>query len=261
MARLSLRPSEGEGVRVVELGLCRRMLQSGIPGHSVKSNHASGEDHVIFVIQCAAGKQENAGHLRTLDGRNVMFVAKPDAAPSGGRDVYAKPDDISATGKSWRTVLREYNLDPTENPLGLLPAWRLYKNPTYKILADHCGQDRLYILSAGWGLIRADFLTPNYDITFSKARNVAPFKRRRHQDTYEDFQLPSSAAESIVFFGCRDYIPLFRKLTAKTKGNRMVFYAGRGLDVPDCTLRRFGDPFTNWHYQCAQAFVEDRLEH
>ena len=121
--------------------------------------------------------------------------------------------------------------------------------------------DWSYILSVGWGLIRADFLTPNYDITFSKARNVAPFKRRRHQDTYEDFQLPSSAAESIVFFGCRDYIPLFRKLTAKTKGNRTVFYAGRGLDVPDCTLRRFGDPFTNWHYQCAQAFVEDRLEH
>ena len=214
---------------------------------------------MIVVIQCAARKKDHAGRLRALDGRNVMFVAKPDAAPLGGSQVYARPDDVSDTGKSWRTVLQEYNAAPGDNPLGLLPAWQLYKNSTYNILADHCGPDRLYILSAGWGLIRADFLTPNYDITFSKARNVEPFKRRGHHETYEDFKLPTGATESIVFFGGRDYISLFCKLTAKAKGHRTVFYAGSGTDAPGCTLRRFGDPFTNWHYQCARAFVEGKL--
>ena len=46
---------------------------------------------------------------------------------------------------------------------------------------SHSGLDRLYILSAGWGLIPGDFLTPNYDITFSAAQNVQRFKRRRHR--------------------------------------------------------------------------------
>lgn len=215
---------------------------------------------MIVVIQCAAGKQNHAGHLRTLDDRNIMFVADPSVAPSDRSKVYARPDDISATGKSWRAVLQEYNSDPNDNPLGLLPAWQLYKNATYEILADHCGRDRLYILSAGWGLIRADYLTPNYDITFSRSSNVEPFKIRRHQDPYEDFELSPSVTEPIVFFGGRDYIPLFRKLTGKTKGPRTIFYAGSKLDVPDCILRRFGDPFTNWHYQCARAFVEQLPE-
>lgn len=214
---------------------------------------------MIVVIQCAAGKQHHAGHLRMRDGRSVMFVADPDAAPSVGRRVYARPDDIADTGKSWRTVLLEYNSDPKNNRFGLLPAWQLYRNPTYKVLVNHCGKDRLYILSAGWGLIRADFLTPNYDITFSKAKNVEWFKRRRPRDAYDDFRLPPGVEDPIVFFGGRDYIHLFRRLTAEAKGHRTIFYAGRGFSVPDCTLRRFGDPFTNWHYQCARAFVETGL--
>jgi hypothetical protein len=34
-------------------------------------------------------------------------------------------------------------------------------------LVEKFGIEKVFILSAGWGLIRADFLTPNYDITFS----------------------------------------------------------------------------------------------
>ena len=71
--------------------------------------------------------------------------------------------------------------NPGDNRFGLLPAWRLYRNPTYGILAEHWGLDHLYILSAGWGLIPANFLTPNYDITFSAAQNVQRFKRWRHR--------------------------------------------------------------------------------
>ena len=188
-----------------------------------------------------------------------MFVAKPEIAPIGGRELYARPDDVSDTGKSWRSLLQEYNAARGDNPLGLLPAWQLYRNPAYRVLADHCGQDHLYILSAGWGLIRADFLTPKYDITFSTGRNVQPYKRRNPRETFEDFGWACDVEEDIVFFGGRDYVSLFCKLTANAKGHRTVFYAGSAIEVPGCTRRRFGDPFTNWHYQCARAYVQDAL--
>ena len=215
---------------------------------------------MIVVIQCAARKATNAGHLHTLDGRKVMFVANPELAPPGGNLIYARPDDVSDTGESWRTILRQYNENPDDNRYGLLPAWRLYTNPTYKILAEHCDLDRLYILSAGWGLIPADFLTPNYDITFSAAQNVQSFKRRRRHDNYRDFRmLPTDVSGPILFFGGRDYIPLFCTLAAGTASQRTVFYAGRAPTAPGCRIQRFGSPFTNWHYQCAKAFVEGKI--
>ena len=216
---------------------------------------------MIVVIQCAARKKSYAGYLRNGDDQNVMFIANPDIAPVTDDYIYARPDDISDTGKSWRTVLRDYNSNPGNNPLGLLPAWQLYENPAYGILADYCGLDRLYILSAGWGLISAEFLTPKYDITFSAARNVELFKRRRRLAVYNDYRmLPADTAEPIVFFGGRDYIPLFCELTADTSSHRTVCYAGSKPDVPGCTLKRFGDPFTNWHYECARAFAEGRFQ-
>ena len=215
---------------------------------------------MIVVIQCAAGKQPHAGHLRTLDGRKVMFVAHPESAPADGNRIYARPDDISDRGDSWRTVLERYNTAPGENPLGLLPARYLYRNSTYELLGQRFGPERLYILSAGWGLVRADYLTPNYDVTFSKAGNVPQFKRRRNQDTYRDFELPSGVSDPIVFFGGRDYIPLFTKLTASATVPRTVFFAGRRAEAPGCKLRRIGDPFTNWHYQCAKEFLKLVLE-
>ena len=38
---------------------------------------------------------------------------------------------------------------------------------TYRALVKRFGIDKTYILSAGWGLIPASFLTPYYDITFT----------------------------------------------------------------------------------------------
>ena len=42
---------------------------------------------------------------------------------------------------------------------------------------------------AGWGLIPAAFLTPQYDITFTTAvRKKAAYKLRKKADRYEDFR-------------------------------------------------------------------------
>lgn len=68
---------------------------------------------------------------------------------------------------------------------------------------DRFGLHKVYILSAGWGLIRADFLTPYYyDVTFSQS--AEGYKRRRKSDRYQDFSmLPEHAEEEIVFLAAR----------------------------------------------------------
>jgi hypothetical protein len=124
---------------------------------------------MIVVIQCAASKAPNAGHLVTADGKSVTFVAHPEIAPRNEDHVYARPDDDAGEGKPWREVLLAYNREPNTNPLLLLPAYRLYENPIYGSLVERLGIENVYILSAGWGLIRSDFLTPDYDITFSQS--------------------------------------------------------------------------------------------
>jgi hypothetical protein len=212
------------------------------------------------VIQCAASKRSNAGHMRRRDGTPVMFVADPAHAPRASDLVYARPDDFGDDGRTWRDALLEYNRSPGSNPLRLLPAFALYGNPTYGRLAAKFGIDKLFILSAGWGLIPAAFLTPAYDITFSQ--NAEDFKRRRKSNTYQDFSLfPADLDEALVFLGGNGYLPLFATLTHGAKGRRVAFYNSMNLpEAPGCTLQRYlTKTRTNWHYECAQALMDDRL--
>lgn len=194
---------------------------------------------MIVVIQCAARKYENAGCLTTRDGKPVIFVGDPDAAPPREDCLYARPDDQSDQAGSWRDVLVRYNENPSSNPLGLLPASGLYANGTYRALVEKFGKDRTYVLSAGWGLIAASFLTPYYDITFSMS--AEDWKRRRKRDTYADLcHLSADANENVIFIGGKDYLPLFVQLTASARARRTVFYNSATLpEAPGCYLVRF----------------------
>jgi hypothetical protein len=207
---------------------------------------------MIVVIQCASTKRPDAGHLVTADGKPVVFVAHPEIAPADAAHVYARPDDPSDNGRSWRDVLIAYNGTRSINPLGLLPAHRLYENRVYGRLVERLGVDKVYILSAGWGLINADFLTPCYDITFSRAKNVEPYKRRGKTDQYRDIcMLPDGIDEEIVFFGGKDYLLLFCMLTEKVNNSAFPPH------VHGCTPERFEtNRKTNWHYECANAFLD-----
>ena len=217
----------------------------------------------IIVIQCAGSKQSHAGCFRLRNGGEVLFVANPDKAPPD-KYTYAHPDGPADTGETWRKQLLRYNDlhkdAPGDNPLGLLPAWQLYMHPIYAHLAKKYGPEHLYILSAGWGLIRADFLTPNYDITLSNKGES--YKRRRKRDAYDDWRmLPEDTADSVVFFGGKSYIKLFCALTERVKGPRYVFFKSRNaLDAPGCHLRKFDTSTrTNWHYECARAFMDGKV--
>jgi hypothetical protein len=211
---------------------------------------------MIVIIQCAASKAHNAGHLLTPAGAPVTFVAHPEIAPGDNEHAHARPDDDCGSGKSWRDVLVDYNNNSAGNPVGLVAAYRLYDNAVYERLVDGLGIANVYILSAGWGLFRADFLTPYYDITFSaSARGKDAYKRRRKADRYEDFcMLPEETEDEIVFFGGKDYIALFCELTRGVKSERTVFYnSAQPPAAPGCMLAKFDTTTrTNWHYFCAR---------
>ena len=115
---------------------------------------------MIAVIQCANRKRPEAGYLETPEGQRVCFVANPEAAPASSM-IYARPDDRYSAAGTWREALLAYN-HRQDNPLGLLSAGELYQNPIYHRLSRHVGSENLYILSAGWGLIPASFLTRKF---------------------------------------------------------------------------------------------------
>lgn len=214
---------------------------------------------MIVVIQCAAAKRQSAGCLVSAGGRRVVFVARPEAAPADSACLYARPDDPSGNRKSWREMVIEYNEHPHNNPLSLCPAWQLYENPTYERLVKAFGVANIFVLSAGWGLISASFLTPYYDITFSPS--AAEYKRRRKADIYCDFSmLPARDNSEVVFLGGKDYVPLFCSLTSGLQSKKTVFYnSSFAPEAPGCMLRRFPTSTrTNWHYECANALVDGR---
>ena len=213
-----------------------------------------------IVIQCAARKDPAAGNLRDAAGRSVLFVAHPDLAPADSSVSYARPDDQSGDGQTWRERLVAYNED-SSNPYGLLPAGSLYTHNACAALAEHFGVARLFILSAGWGLIPASFLTPSYDITFTAS--AAAWKRRQKTDRYEDLNRIPDEGEPIVFVGGKDYLSLFCSLTAPLTARKIVFFNSSwapGLPAGFDAVRYPTRTRTNWHYQCAQDLASGKLD-
>jgi hypothetical protein len=216
---------------------------------------------MIAIIQCA-GSKHDGGSFRTRDGRKVRFVGDPAIAPPSQECFYAHPDDLADDGVTWRDKLAEYNRMPGNNPLGLLRAGELYENVVYGRLIERFGWHGTYILSAGWSLIGASFLTPYYDITFNAVKPPDRYKRRKKGERYLDFNmLPGGTDETVVSFVSDKYIPLLSELTGNYKGRRVVFYStATRPQVTGCMLEKFsGVRSTNWQYDCANAFLNGTI--
>jgi hypothetical protein len=213
-----------------------------------------------IVIQCAGRKFENAGRLTTLSGEKVLFAAHPERYPLINKCV--RPDDNRESSDStWRSYLESYNHQGS-NPDHLFPASDLYKPPIYRALVNHFGGENVFILSAGWGLIRSDYLIPYYDITFSNQGQS--YAKRRPSDRFEDFNQLSDASihpdETIYFFGGQDYLPLYRKLLRDINARKVIFHSQGSsyqLQGYECIPYR---GFTNWHYVCAQDFIDGKIQ-
>lgn len=195
--------------------------------------------------------------MKTAKGTYVLYVADPVRAPARTDILYARPDDLSDDGQSGRDAVLLYNRQPENNPLDLLPAWRLYRHFAYRRLVEQLGEANVFILSAGWGLIRSNFLTPTYDITFSAQADA--FKRRRASDAYADFSmLEGNSDEPVAFFGGKVYLPLFCHLTANHPGPRIAAFNSTVSPQADGVrfVRYHTRTRTNWHYEAVNAFLD-----
>jgi hypothetical protein len=187
-------------------------------------------------------------------------VARPEEAPPIDGCIYARPDDPSDRPDfTWRQRLVAYN-NERENPFDFLEAHCLYSPRTYRQLTSRWGAANIFILSAGWGLVRGDFRLPHYDITFSTA--AERYKRRTMRDTYDDLQqLNDDDVRPILFLGCNDYLPLLEKLTGSFSGEKVLFY--RSENPPKVsgwrTLHFQTKRLTNWHYGCADELLGGTL--
>lgn len=215
---------------------------------------------MTVVIQCASSKAKDAGSFRTSDGRRVAFVADPDTAPAAADCIHVRPDDPSDdVSFTWRQRADQYNrLEASANPLRLKRAVDLYRNRAYRNVLRAIGAQNLFILSAGWGLIAADFLTPDYDITFKPGTG---YRRRRPGDAYQDFQHLVSPSSPVLFCGGLDYVPFFCELTSELPAERVVLHqSGVAPDAPGCRLVHYPTRRrTNWQYECAVAVAEGRF--
>lgn len=224
-----------------------------------------------IVISCAGSKVtcvKPNGYMQTKEGKPVMFVAQPLFAPKCDNVIYKAPDDLSDAGQvSWRTRLQEYNQayskNSEDNQWKLCPAYRLYKpnksenySDIYRALKEKFGVN-MYILSAGWGLIRADFLTPQYKITFNRQADRCERRKFVRTDSYFN-QLLDDSDGPIVFLGGRDYIPLFCWLTEKCYSCRIVYYYqnSKRPEANGCKTEGFkGEKDRTWYYECAKDFI------
>ncbi|MBM4146406.1 MAG: hypothetical protein FJ240_09075 [Nitrospira sp.] len=213
------------------------------------------------VIQCCASKRDDAGTFKLLNGDKVYFVARPDRCPVKKGVAYFRPDDVNPdTGYTWREYLKNYNRQHS-NPDKLLKASNLYKPKIYQLLAENSRWET-YILSAGWGLIKADYLLPSYDITFSS--NIKDkWKIRDRKDKYYDFNhLRTKENDTIYFFGGMDYVEPFYEFTRSLRTNVVIYFRNKNIKRQD-SYRYV--PYrkrirTNWHYKCAKDFINGRIQ-
>ena len=223
------------------------------------------------VMICAKVKHNNT-HI-SVNNQTIKFKA---VSNPGNFDFL--PDDPKPNDKcTWRKWVEDnqnnaaiptlaYNLYSPRNPFN-----EVYLNLNEKF------DDRLFILSAGWGLVKANFRLPNYDITFS-GNNPAnlrvfqnlnpPFNDFNHL-TYNHNVGLNSENEDIVFIGSPDYIPLFIKLTQNLKCRKIIYWKRMKpkpipieLPIPNNTfLYRFYNTAKNrnWHYELAQKYADGEI--
>jgi hypothetical protein len=217
---------------------------------------------VKFVIICSSKKTPN---YWTFEGRQVRFVARPDRCPSLDSVLYCRPDDTIPSGsRTWRQDILAYNEHGT-NPARLPRAADLYTHPIYSDLVRQYGWHDVFILSAGWGLIRADFLLPSYDITFSS--QAGGCNRRRKSDSYDDFNHlweygGLDPGETVYYCGSNDYLPLYYRLTRDLPARKVIYHKAQNPPRKEgyVYIQYITSQSTNWHYTCAREFIQGKLQ-
>jgi hypothetical protein len=217
-----------------------------------------------FPVLCCSSQKTKDGFC--YKGETVKFVASPQIAPKD-EFTYYKPDDpIPGENKTWRNLVLNGQNDPK---LDLVPAYHLYKSDIYRAFYREFG-NFFYILSAGWGIIRADFKIPAYDITYSTAPGVPACVRRKDNYGWKDINhLKEDSVKfdhdsGIILFAGSGYVPPFCDMTQSIPCRKKILYKSQKIG------RRQGFVYEyyqtnlkiNWYYEAAGDFlnVQKRLK-
>ncbi len=210
---------------------------------------------MIVILQCAGSKRKE--RLYVENGRPVIFVARPDFAPQNTGVTYKTPDDYSLSGKTYREEVLNVNLTDTKKEY-FYTASNLYSSGPYAEISEKSkslGFD-FYILSAGWGLIRGDFMLPYYDITFSSIPEKYKV-RKLNSMHFKDFnQISKNNTEDIHVFCGAAYLKFLYSLIANLNCNKIIHH---GTNTPDkCQgfiYEKSPYSYTNWQYTAVSEFV------
>ena len=214
-----------------------------------------------IIISCSKSKN---GDSFLYNETKINFVSRVDGLDSEN-ELYVHPDDLIPNEENtWRDLVSQQEIRND-----LLPAYQLYKHLIYDSLFQHYGDD-LFIYSAGWGIVRADFKLPKYNITFSNERNIPTYAIRNHNDDFNDFnQLEAiDENETIVFIGGKDYVLPFCQLTNHLPNQKVIIYKNMGVlnHNPYANINnfRFKHYLTNerrkWHYEYANKLINNEIE-
>lgn len=229
------------------------------------------------VIQCADDKK--SAETFTLNDYSVRFVATPDIGLSEACPWDRIP---SMAGQTWIDCARAYG-NPSNWQIyqnagigisgngALMQCGDLYAPPAYGNLLQAIGKENVYILSAGWGLIRANYGIPPYNVTFCNANNVpenakiSPPKRAN----YLSFGDIVDGDDEIHLFITAKYFAYWELnfINNDRHADRIILHWRKGQSLPlsspledqvvhhDC-----GNQRQNWHYTAVKQFLKD-FEH
>ena len=215
-----------------------------------------------IIIQCCASKHENYWYYK---GHKIIFVANPDMCENKDSVEYCRTGQrTELNGLTWQEKLEQYNKQEGNDDI-LKKAGELYKPNIYLELVTRFGPENVFILSAGWGLVRADFYLPAYDITFSYQQASDKFKQRKYIKEDGKFakfnHLECSGDELIYFFGGIGYLNMYYDLTRNLSCPKVIYYKSDKLDSETNRVKgyRYIKFITtkrqNWHYLCAKDFI------
>lgn len=213
-----------------------------------------------IVISCCDRKN---GIPFNYNGNTINFVANVnEIAQNNGN--YVHPDDLIPNGiQTWRDLVLEQ-----DNRNDLILAHNLYRPNIYNDLFQHYGEN-LFIFSAGWGIIRADFRLPKYNITFSKGNKIPLCARRNNDDGFNDFNQLAGINENdrILFIAGKEYVLPFCQIIENLPNEKIIVYKTASVLINNPfhnknTFRFFNyhtNTNTNWHYEFARKLINDEI--
>jgi hypothetical protein len=213
------------------------------------------------IISCCDRKN---GNQFTHNKKSINFISKVNEVDSNNA-LYVHPDDLIPNENiTWRELiaLQEIRDD-------LLPTYDLYRPEIYKSLYQHLGDD-LFIFSAGWGIVRADYKLPKYNVTFSKGNNIPIYNIRNQNNIFNDFNHLENIDinELVVFIAGKEYVQPFCQLTNHLPNKKIIIYKNNAVLNNNPYLKSHNFKFvhyqtnrrTNWHYEFAERLINNEIE-